>query len=39
VAPSRSLIVGEMRRAEAFDLLQALDTERLGSMTTIHALR
>ena len=32
------IIVGEVRGAEAFDLLQALNTERLGSMTTIHAL-
>jgi hypothetical protein len=32
------IIVGEERGAEAFELLQALNTERLGSMTTIHAL-
>jgi pilus assembly protein CpaF len=31
------IIVGEVRGAEAFDLLQALNTGHLGSMTTIHA--
>src|SRR3989304_5174712 len=34
--PARS-IVGEVRGAEAFDLLQALNTGHLGSLTTIHA--
>jgi pilus assembly protein CpaF len=29
--------VGEVRGAEAFDLLQALNTGHLGSLTTIHA--
>jgi pilus assembly protein CpaF len=29
--------VGEVRGPEAFDLLQALNTGHLGSMTTIHA--
>src|SRR4029077_8839322 len=28
---------GEVRGAEAFDLLQALNTGHLGSMTTIHS--
>ena len=31
------IIVGEVRGAEAFDLLQALNTGHVGSMTTIHA--
>ena len=31
------VIVGEVRGAEAFDLLQALNTGHLGSLTTIHA--
>ena len=31
------IIVGEVRGAEAFDLLQALNTGHLGSMTTIHS--
>ena len=31
------IIVGEVRGAEAFDLLQALNTGHLGSLTTIHA--
>jgi pilus assembly protein CpaF len=31
------IIVGEVRGGEAFDLLQALNTGHLGSMTTIHA--
>jgi pilus assembly protein CpaF len=30
------IIVGEVRGAEAFDLLQALNTGHLGSLTTIH---
>jgi pilus assembly protein CpaF len=30
------IIVGEVRGGEAFDLLQALNTGHLGSMTTIH---
>ena len=30
------VIVGEVRGAEAFDLLQALNTGHLGSLTTIH---
>ena len=34
--PDRTL-VGEVRGAEAFDLLQALNTGHLGSLTTIHA--
>jgi pilus assembly protein CpaF len=29
--------VGEVRGAEAFDLLQALNTGHLGSLSTIHA--
>ena len=31
------IIVGECRRSEAFDMLQAMNTGHLGSMTTIHA--
>lgn len=31
------IIVGECRRAEAFDMLQAMNTGHAGSMTTIHA--
>jgi pilus assembly protein CpaF len=31
------IIVGEVRGAEAFDLLQALNTGHLGSLSTIHA--
>src|SRR3954449_8620654 len=31
------IVVGEVRGAEAFDLLQALNTGHLGSMTTIHS--
>ncbi len=31
------IIVGECRKAEAFDMLQAMNTGHLGSMTTIHA--
>lgn len=31
------ILVGEVRGAEAFDLLQALNTGHLGSLTTIHA--
>jgi pilus assembly protein CpaF len=31
------ILVGEVRGAEAFDLLQALNTGHLGSITTIHA--
>jgi pilus assembly protein CpaF len=31
------IIVGEVRGAEAFDLLQALNTGHMGSMSTIHA--
>jgi pilus assembly protein CpaF len=34
--PNR-IIVGEVRGAEAFDLLQALNTGHRGSLTTIHA--
>ena len=33
------IIVGEVRGAEAFDLLQALNTGHAGSMCTIHANR
>jgi len=31
------ILVGECRRAEAFDMLQAMNTGHAGSMTTIHA--
>jgi len=31
------IVVGEVRGAEAFDLLQALNTGHLGSLSTIHA--
>ena len=31
------IIVGECRRSEAFDMLQAMNTGHEGSMTTIHA--
>jgi pilus assembly protein CpaF len=31
------ILVGEVRGAEAFDLLQALNTGHLGSVSTIHA--
>lgn len=31
------IIVGECRRAEAFDMLQAMNTGHNGSMTTIHS--
>jgi len=31
------ILVGEVRGAEAFDLLQALNTGHLGSMSTIHS--
>jgi pilus assembly protein CpaF len=31
------ILVGECRRAEAFDMLQAMNTGHEGSMTTIHA--
>jgi pilus assembly protein CpaF len=31
------IIVGECRRAEAFDMLQAMNTGHGGSMTTVHA--
>ena len=31
------IIVGECRRGEAFDVLQAMNTGHLGSMTTLHA--
>jgi Flp pilus assembly CpaF family ATPase len=31
------IIVGECRRSEAFDMLQAMNTGHSGSMTTIHA--
>jgi pilus assembly protein CpaF len=31
------ILVGEVRGPEAFDLLQALNTGHLGSLTTIHA--
>lgn len=35
--PGRT-IVGTVRSVETFDVLQALNAERPGSMTTIHAL-
>jgi Flp pilus assembly CpaF family ATPase len=31
------IIIGECRRAEAFDMLQAMNTGHSGSMTTLHA--
>jgi pilus assembly protein CpaF len=31
------ILVGEVRGAEAFDLLQALNTGHMGSLSTIHA--
>jgi pilus assembly protein CpaF len=31
------IIIGECRRAEAFDMLQAMNTGHAGSMTTLHA--
>ncbi|HEX4979918.1 MAG TPA: CpaF family protein [Acidimicrobiales bacterium] len=31
------IVVGECRGAEAFDMLQAINTGHLGSMTTVHA--
>lgn len=31
------IIIGECRRGEAFDMLQAMNTGHLGSMTTVHA--
>ena len=31
------IIVGECRKAEAFDMLQAMNTGHAGSMTTVHA--
>lgn len=31
------IVVGECRRGEAFDMLQAMNTGHLGSFTTIHA--
>ncbi len=31
------ILVGECRRAEAFDMLQAMNTGHAGSMTTLHA--
>lgn len=36
MAPKR-IIIGECRAGEAFDMLQAMNTGHLGSMTTIHA--
>ncbi|MDH7578185.1 MAG: ATPase, T2SS/T4P/T4SS family [Bacillota bacterium] len=36
MAPKR-IIVGECRGAEAFDMLQAMNTGHLGSLTTLHA--
>lgn len=36
MAPKR-IIVGECRGAEAFDMLQAMNTGHLGSITTLHA--
>jgi pilus assembly protein CpaF len=31
------VIIGECRRGEAFEMLQAMNTGHLGSMTTVHA--
>ena len=31
------IIVGECRGAEAYDMLQAMQTDHPGSMTTVHA--
>lgn len=31
------IIIGECRRGEAFEMLQAMNTGHLGSMTTVHA--
>ncbi len=31
------IIIGEVRGAEAFDMLQAMNTGHAGSMSTIHA--
>ena len=31
------ILLGEVRGAEAFDLLQALNTDHMGSLSTIHA--
>jgi pilus assembly protein CpaF len=36
MAPDR-VIIGECRRGEAFEMLQAMNTGHLGSMTTVHA--
>lgn len=36
MAPKR-IVVGECRGAEAFDMLQAMNTGHLGSLTTLHA--